>query len=77
MLLGTHVSIAGGYMNALIEAKRLGIDTMQIFTKNQRFWQEKKVSEEEGKIFRDAFKQYGLKQAFSHTIYLISLGSSN
>ena len=64
-------------MNALTEAKRLGIDTFQIFTKNQRFWQEKFVSEEEGLTFRNAFKANGIKQAFSHTIYLISLGSEN
>jgi deoxyribonuclease-4 len=77
MLLGAHVSIAGGYLNALIEAKRLGIDTIQIFTKNQRFWQEKIVSEEEGKAFKSEFANYGVKQAFSHAIYLISLGSEN
>lgn len=77
MLLGTHVSIAGGYMNALTEAKRLGIDSMQIFSKNQRSWKEKFVTEEEGKIFRKALKAHGVKQAFSHTIYLISLGSDN
>lgn len=77
MLIGRHVSISGGYMNALTEAKRLGIDTFQIFTKNQRFWQEKFVSEEEGHAFRNAFKAHGVKQAFSHTIYLISLGSEN
>lgn len=77
MLIGRHVSISGGYMNALSEAKRLGIDTFQVFTKNQRFWQEKLVPEEEGLAFRNAFKAHGIKQAFSHTIYLISLGSEN
>jgi deoxyribonuclease-4 len=77
MLLGAHVSIAGGYINALIEAKRLGIDAIQIFTKNQRFWQEKIVSENEGKAFSSQFRKHGVKQAFSHAIYLISLGSEN
>ncbi len=77
MLLGTHVSIAGGYTNALIEAQRLGIDAIQIFTKNQRFWREKEVSPEEGAAFKKAMKKYGVKQAFSHAIYLISLGSQN
>lgn len=75
MLIGTHVSISGGYLNAVEEAKRLGIDTMQIFTKNQRFWKEKQVSEEEGELFRKGMKNSGIKQAFSHAIYLISLGS--
>jgi deoxyribonuclease IV len=77
MLLGAHVSISGGYLNAAIEAKRLGIDAIQIFTKNQRFWAEKTVTEEEGKAFRKACKESGVKQAFSHAIYLISLGSQN
>ncbi|MFL5764694.1 MAG: deoxyribonuclease IV [Bacteroidia bacterium] len=77
MLLGTHVSVAGGYLNAVTEAKRIGIDTMQIFTKNQRYWQEKKVSEKEGKMFRDACKNNGIKQVFSHSIYLISMGSED
>ena len=77
MLLGTHVSIAGGYMKALTEAQRLGIDAMQIFTKNGRFWKERLIEEEEGAAFRMAFQAHGLKQAFSHTIYLISLGSLN
>jgi deoxyribonuclease IV len=77
MLLGAHVSISGGYINAAIEAHRLGINTIQIFTKNQQQWKEKIVSPEEGKAFRDACNKYGVKQAFSHAIYLISLGSDN
>jgi deoxyribonuclease IV len=77
MLLGAHVSIAGGYLNALVEAKRLGIDAIQIFTKNQRFWKERVVAEDEGRAFRREAGRYGVKQVFSHAIYLISLGSEN
>ncbi|MCW3071189.1 MAG: nfo [Bacteroidetes bacterium] len=77
MLLGAHVSISGGYPNAAIEAHRLGIDAIQVFSKNQRVWAEKTVSPEEGLAFRKACVQYGVKQAFSHAIYLISLGSEN
>jgi deoxyribonuclease IV len=77
MLLGAHLSIAGGYINALTEAKRIGADAVQIFTKNQRFWREKEVSDDEAKAFRKAMKPNGVKQVFSHSIYLISLGSEN
>jgi deoxyribonuclease-4 len=77
VLLGTHLSIAGGYINALTEAQRLGINTMQIFTKNQRYWKERFVTREEGELFKTAMQQHGVKQAFSHAIYLISLGSAN
>lgn len=77
MLLGAHVSISGGYLNAVNEAQRLGIDAIQIFTKNQRFWREKEITEAEGRAFRDACSRQGVKQAFSHSIYLISMGSEN
>jgi deoxyribonuclease-4 len=77
MLLGSHLSVSGGYINAAIEANRLGMDAIQIFTKNQRYWKEKMVTEQEGKEFREACAKYGVKQVFSHSIYLISLGSDN
>jgi deoxyribonuclease IV len=77
MLLGAHVSVSGGYINGLIEAKRLGMDAIQIFTKNQRYWREKVVTAEEGKSFTASCRSHGVKQVFSHAIYLISLGSEN
>lgn len=33
--LGVHTSIAGGVKNALIEANRIGCQTVQLFTKDQ------------------------------------------
>ncbi|MDF2438413.1 MAG: nfo [Bacteroidota bacterium] len=77
MLLGAHVSISGGYVNAAKEAQRLAINTIQIFTKNQQQWKEKTVNEAEGKLFKQACLEAGILQAFSHTIYLISLASEN
>jgi deoxyribonuclease-4 len=77
MLLGAHVSIAGGYHNAATEAGRLGMQAIQIFTKNQRTWNEKTVTEQECALFREACSRNGVLQAFSHSIYLISLGSQN
>ncbi|MDQ3191094.1 MAG: deoxyribonuclease IV [Bacteroidota bacterium] len=77
MLLGVHCSISGGYDNAFIEAQRLGINTFQIFTKNQRQWKEKEISEIEGKAFRKNLIKYGIKTAFSHTTYLINVASVN
>lgn len=77
MLLGAHVSISGGYLNALEEARKNNMDVIQVFTKNHRYWREKEISMAEGKSFRDAMPQYGIRQAFSHAIYLISLGSEN
>ena len=77
MLLGVHCSIGGGYVNAFIEAERLGINTFQIFTKNQRQWREKEVSEIEASTFRENLIKYKITKACSHTTYLINLASAN
>jgi endonuclease IV len=33
-MFGSHLSIAGSMHNALLEAEKLGFDTVQVFTKN-------------------------------------------
>jgi deoxyribonuclease IV len=77
MLLGVHCSISGGYENAFIEAERLGINTFQIFTKNQRQWREKTVTPEEAALFRENLEKYGIKKSLSHTTYLINIAAAD
>ena len=77
MLLGVHCSIAGGLENAFDEAKELGINTFQIFTKNQRQWKEKEIDSKEGKSFQKTQSDSDVKVAFSHSMYLINLASGN
>ncbi|MFW5803955.1 MAG: deoxyribonuclease IV [bacterium] len=76
-LLGTHCSISGGIENAITDARSYEIDTFQVFTKNQRQWKDKQYSDQEGERFKAAMKEAGIKVAFSHTIYLINIGSGN
>jgi deoxyribonuclease-4 len=77
MLLGVHCSISGGLHKAFNEASSLGIDTFQIFTKNQRQWQEKTVGAAEKAIFINSLKNSNIKTAFSHASYLINLASND
>lgn len=77
MLLGKHCSISGGVENACEEASILGMDTIQIFTKNQRQWREREISTDEGKKFKIKCAEKGIKLALSHTIYLINLASND
>lgn len=77
MLLGVHCSISGGLENAVIKAKELGIDTFQIFTKNQRQWRDKVITEKEGVLFRKMMKEARIKIAFAHCTYLINLSSES
>jgi len=37
-MFGSHLSIAGSMVNALTEGERLGLDCVQVFTKNQQQW---------------------------------------
>jgi len=77
MLLGVHCSVSGGLENAFTEANTLGIDAMQVFTRNQRQWAAKPISDEEEKAFKGAGKKSEIKVSFSHCSYLINLASEN
>src|SRR3990170_7809455 len=77
MLLGVHCSIQGGLHNAFREAESLGIDTFQIFTKNQRQWKERIIDTQEKSKFLDDYKTSRIKMIFSHASYLINLASND
>jgi deoxyribonuclease-4 len=77
MLLGVHCSVSGGLENAFTEAKDLGIDCMQIFTRNQRQWNAKPVTKDESELFIKAAAQSEIKVAFSHCSYLINLAAED
>lgn len=78
MLLGVHCSVSGGLEHAFEEARTLGIDTFQIFTRNQRQWKAKPISEEEKKAFAAAWADnQQVKVIFSHASYLINLASAD
>ncbi|CCB86091.1 deoxyribonuclease IV [Parachlamydia acanthamoebae] len=77
LLLGAHTSAAGGAQNALLEGKRIGATTIQLFTSNQKRWQGKILGGEEIKAWEKALDETGLEQIMSHDSYLINLGSSN
>ncbi|MCL4158670.1 UNVERIFIED_CONTAM: hypothetical protein GTU68_017882 [Idotea baltica] len=74
-LFGSHLSIAGGYYKAANAAADYGMQTVQIFTKNNNRWVGKELSENDIKLFREAVKEHGLQKPCSHDSYLINLGS--
>lgn len=76
-MLGVHCSVSGGLHNAFEEARNLKIDTMQIFTRNQRQWNAKPISEEERSQYLDAAGSSKVKTSFSHCSYLINLAAEN
>jgi deoxyribonuclease IV len=76
LLLGAHVSIAGGVHKAIGRGEALGCTAIQIFTKNARQWTSKPLSEEEVKRFKDECARTGI-MVVAHDTYLLNLASPN
>ena len=74
MLLGAHVSTAGGLPNAVTNAQALDADTFQFFCKNQRQWHAPPLTDEQAAAFRTAVTASGLGPLLVHDSYLINLG---
>ncbi len=77
ILLGAHTSAAGGVHYALLEGKKIGATTIQLFTTNQKRWDSKPISEEELVLWKESLKETGLTNIMSHDSYLINLGAPN
>jgi deoxyribonuclease-4 len=74
-LLGAHESVAGGIHLAFDRIKEAGGDALQIFTRNQRQWNPAPVTEEERKLFADAWQESANMPVASHASYLVNLAS--
>ncbi|GGY04949.1 putative endonuclease 4 [Litchfieldella qijiaojingensis] len=74
--LGAHVSAAGGPDQAVLRAVELGADALALFTKNQRQWRAKPLTDEAIEAFHQACREHGFapKQILPHDSYLINLG---
>jgi deoxyribonuclease-4 len=77
MLLGAHVSTAGGCCNAPGRAKTIGASAIQIFTKQPNRWAEVEVADEECATFRDAITGHGIGFTNAHDSYLINLATAD
>jgi deoxyribonuclease-4 len=75
VLLGSHVSIAGGTPNAPPRATALAATAMQIFTKQPNRWAEREVAADEQGAFRAARVASTARHVNSHDSYLINLAS--
>jgi len=70
MKIGFHVSIAGGIDNSINRARKLGINTFQIFTRNPRMWKAREITVEEIDNFKKKRREYDMEPVFSHMPYL-------
>jgi len=74
--IGAHVSAAGGVQNTPLNAHDIGATGFALFTKNQRQWMAKPLSEENISGFKENCEKYGfvMDAVMPHDSYLINLG---
>ena len=75
--IGAHVSASGGVWNAPVNAHNIGATAFALFTKNQKQWVAKPLTDEEIGLFKDNCAKFGYTaaQILPHDSYLINLGS--
>jgi deoxyribonuclease-4 len=76
LLIGAHVSIAGGVSLAFQRAARLKARSFQIFTKTARGWLGPPFAQKERRAFRLAARRTGLP-SIAHGSYLVNLASED
>ena len=74
--IGAHVSASGGVELAPVNAHEIGANAFALFTKNQRQWVSKPLTEESIALFKENCNKYGFQPEYilPHDSYLINLG---
>lgn len=75
--IGAHVSAAGGVENAIGFANQIGANAFALFTRNQKSWVSKPLSENNINAFKQGLVDFGFepKHILPHDSYLINLGN--
>src|SRR5829696_886107 len=78
MLVGAHVSPAGGPANAVSNGVERGCESIQFFSQSPRAWRARDYTEDEVGAYREAFEgAKKIKAATIHAVYLINCASED
>lgn len=74
--IGAHVSASGGVENAPVNAHEIGANAFALFTRNQKTWVSKPLSEKNIIRFKENCEKFGFMPDYilPHDSYLINLG---
>jgi deoxyribonuclease IV len=75
MLIGAHVSTAGGLVNAVERGVERGCEAIQIFHQSPRMWRPTAYTDEDFEAFRQAMDASRLDVVVIHAVYLINCAS--
>jgi deoxyribonuclease-4 len=77
MLIGAHVSPAGGPANAVARGVERGAQAIQIFNQNPRAWKPRAYSDEEAAACRSAMASSDVGALLIHAVYLLNCASAD
>jgi len=77
MLIGAHVSAAGGSNKAIARAEEIGAECFQIFASSPRMWSAKPIADEIAQKYADEMKRAGMGPTVLHGKYLVALGAED
>ncbi len=75
MLIGAHVSTAGGASKAIARAEEIGAECMQVFASSPRAWKVPPMPEAESDKFKAESERAGMGPTVVHGKYLCAIGS--
>lgn len=75
MLIGGHVSTAGGLPNAIARGEEQECDAIQIFNQSPRMWRPTSYGPDDFDEFREALEGSRINSVVIHAIYLINPAS--
>ena len=77
MLIGAHVSPAGGLDKAIERGVERGCEAIQIFNQSPRMWRPTAYGEDDFAAFRAAMKDSPIKAVLIHAVYLLNCASED
>jgi deoxyribonuclease-4 len=75
LLLGAHMSVAGGVSQALDRAASVGSNAVQVFTKNNRQWKGPPINADDVARWNAEKPARHIEASVSHASYLINMAS--
>jgi deoxyribonuclease-4 len=77
MLIGAHVSTAGGLDKAVERGAGLGCESIQIFHQSPRMWRPTRYGDEDFAAFREAMDASPVEAVVIHAVYLINCATTD
>jgi deoxyribonuclease-4 len=73
--IGVHLGTAGGVSNAVLRAREIGANTLQIFSSSPRMWRSAIIDPEQAARMHEFRAKYDISPLAIHTSYLVNVCS--